>query len=267
LVRLKNLLADRDVSGNVNVLSGGRGYRSGIAYRLSGPLVQFSTESGSSDKGEKGEGNEEEAGKEAGKKAGDGEQENNTNDEEEQEEEAVDLQELQAKCDALEATVAKMGGENADYKDKLIRTLADMENLRERTSRQVENSNKFAIQGFVKDLLDVSDNLERALGAVDSEYLKKESESDDSEEKAFKLLKSLYEGIEMTEKQMLQVFAKNGLERFDPTDQAFDPNLHEARFEVPVPDKEPGTVVVVTKVGYKLHDRVIRPAEVGVVPS
>ena len=169
---------------------------------------------------------------------------------------------MQAKCDALEATVAKMGGENADYKDKLIRTLADMENLRERTSRQVENSSKFAIQGFVKDLLDVSDNLERALGAVEVDYLKS-----DEDGKAFGLLKSLYEGIEMTDKQMLQVFAKNGLERFDPTDQPFDPNLHEARFEVPVPDKEPGTVVVVTKVGYKLHDRVIRPAEVGVVPG
>jgi len=87
------------------------------------------------------------------------------------------------------------------------------------------------------------------------------------EKKAFQVLKSLHEGIEMTEKQMLSVLKKNGVERFDPTDQPFDPNLHEARFEVPVPDKEPGTVVVVTKVGYTLHDRVIRPAEVGVVPG
>jgi len=176
--------------------------------------------------------------------------------------ENVDVGELKAKCQALEATVAKMGGENADYKDKLIRTLADMENLRQRTARQMENSTKFAIQGFVKDLLDVSDNLERALAAVDAEYLGSGEES-----KGFTILKSLHEGIEMTEKQMLQVLAKNGVERFDPTGEPFDPNLHEARFEVPVPDKEPGTVVVVTKVGYKLHDRVIRPAEVGVVPE
>jgi len=158
--------------------------------------------------------------------------------------------------------VAKMGGENADYKDKLIRTLADMENLRERTARQVENSSKFAVQGFVKDLLDVSDNLERALAAVEKDFL---DQGEDS--KGFQILKSLHEGIAMTETQMLRCFSKHGVERFDPTDQPFDPNLHEARFEVPMPDKEPGTVVVVTKVGYTLHDRVIRPAEVGVVPE
>jgi len=177
---------------------------------------------------------------------------------------------LVAKCEALEATVAKMGGENADYKDKLIRTLADMENLRERTSRQVENSQKFAVQGFVKDLLDVSDNLERALQAVESDYLEQGGDGDlggEGGEKAFGLLKSLHEGIAMTEKQMVSVLRKNGVERFDPTGEPFDPNLHEARFEVPVPDKAPGTVVVVTKVGYTLHDRVIRPAEVGVVPG
>ena len=150
------------------------------------------------------------------------------------------------------------------------RTLADMENLRERTSRQVENSQKFAVQGFVKDLLDVSDNLERALQAVESDYLEQGGDGDlggEGGEKAFGLLKSLHEGIAMTEKQMVSVLRKNGVERFDPTGEPFDPNLHEARFEVPVPDKAPGTVVVVTKVGYTLHDRVIRPAEVGVVPG
>ena len=154
-----------------------------------------------------------------------------------------EVSELKSKCEALEATVAKMGGENADYKDKLIRTLADMENLRERTSRQVENSQKFAIQGFVKDLLDVSDNLERALAAVDADYLESGGGEDggEGEKKAFQVLKSLHEGIEMTEKQMLSVLKKNGVERFDPTDQPFDPNLHEARFEVrkPLPAPSP----------------------------
>ena len=219
------------------LLSSGLGlYRTG-SYRPSSRLFfQFSTDSSSDD--DKKEKSEAEAEAEA-KTEGEGEANNEEEEEKAQAEteEEVDLKELQAKCAALEATVAKMGGENADYKDKLIRTLADMENLRERTARQVENSNKFAIQGFVKDLLDVSDNLERALGAVDEEYLKKEGgkgkgegegEGDDAS-KAFNLLKSLYEGIEMTEKQMLQVFSKNGLERFDPTDQAFDPNLHLAR--------------------------------------
>jgi len=191
-----------------------------------------------------------------------GDEEGESGDEGEATLSAEEVAELRAKCEALEATVAKMGGENADYKDKLIRTLADMENLRERTARQVENSSKFAVQGFVKDLLDVSDNLERALAAVEKDFL---DQGEDS--KGFQILKSLHEGIAMTETQMLRCFSKHGVERFDPTDQPFDPNLHEARFEVPMPDKEPGTVVVVTKVGYTLHDRVIRPAEVGVVPE
>ena len=232
-------------------------------------LFGFSTQSAAEGEGkEKGE---EET--ETSTAADQGAEENEAEAEEEAEAEGVSAEahaDLVAKCEALEATVAKMGGENADYKDKLIRTLADMENLRERTSRQVENSQKFAVQGFVKDLLDVSDNLERALQAVESDYLEQGGDGDlggEGGEKAFGLLKSLHEGIAMTEKQMVSVLRKNGVERFDPTGEPFDPNLHEARFEVPVPDKAPGTVVVVTKVGYTLHDRVIRPAEVGVVPG
>ena len=153
-------------------------------------LFGFSTQSAAEGEGkEKGE---EET--ETSTAADQGAEENEAEAEEEAEAEGVSAEahaDLVAKCEALEATVAKMGGENADYKDKLIRTLADMENLRERTSRQVENSQKFAVQGFVKDLLDVSDNLERALQAVESDYLEQGGDGDlGEEEEAFGLLKS-----------------------------------------------------------------------------
>jgi len=171
--------------------------------------------------------------------------------------------ELAQKVKDLEAALAGKEEENKGLKDNMLRTLADMENLRERTSRQMENASKFAIQGFVKSLLDVSDNMERALAVVEAKYL--EEANEEAESKSFKLLKSLHEGIQMTEKQMLQTFERNGLERYDPTGDAFDPNLHEAKFEIPPQDgKAPGSVAVVTKAGFKLHGRVIRPAEVGV---
>lgn len=115
----------------------------------------------------------------------------------------VEDSELAQKCESLEGTIKAKEAEIVDLKEKMLRVLADMENLRERTSRQIENSNKFAIQGFVKGLLDVSDNLERALTAVDDKYL--EEPSEDGDTKPFKLLKSLHEGVKMTENQLLQV--------------------------------------------------------------
>ena len=145
-----------------------------------------------------------------------------------------------------------------DLNDKLLRTLADMENLRERTRRQAESAEKFAIQGFCKDLLDVADNLGRAVSTVDIG-----DEQDAGKTKA--TLVSLHEGVLMVEKQLVSAFAKHGVEKYDPTGDQFDPNDHMALFNVPMADgAEAGTVAAVTKAGYKLHDRVIRPAEVGV---
>ena len=151
-----------------------------------------------------------------------------------------------------------------DLNDKLLRTLADMENLRERTRRQAETAEKFAIQGFCKDLLDVADNLARASATVDTEAL--ETETDAANVKT--VLTSLHEGVLMVEKQLTSAFGKHGVVKFDPSEgDPFDPNDHMALFNVPNGEKEAGTVATVTKVGYKLNDRVIRPAEVGVFQS
>ncbi|KAG0615349.1 hypothetical protein M758_5G034100 [Ceratodon purpureus] len=147
----------------------------------------------------------------------------------------------------------------AEAKDKLLRSYAEMENLMDRTRREAESTRKYSIQDFAKSLLDIADNLGRAL-----ETVQKSEPSADAEVNA-KLLKSLLEGVEMTDKQLIKVFEKHGLERFNPEGEVFDPNEHQAVYEVDDATKTPGTVGVVLKTGYKLHDRVIRPAVVGVV--
>ncbi|KAL5164741.1 GrpE 2, mitochondrial [Glycine soja] len=151
--------------------------------------------------------------------------------------------------------------------DKVLRTYAEMENVMDRTRREAENSKKFAIQNFAKSLLDVADNLGRASSVVKDSFSKIESPEESSE--AAQLLKTLLEGVEMTEKQLAEVLKKFGVEKFDPTNEPFDPHMHNAIFQIPDASKAPGTVGVVLKVfyilaGYKLYDRVLRPAEVGV---
>ncbi|CAK9163897.1 unnamed protein product [Ilex paraguariensis] len=147
-------------------------------------------------------------------------------------------------------------------KDKVLRTYAEMENVMERTRREAENAKKYAIQNFAKSLLDVADNLSRASSVVKESF----SKIDASKETvgAVPLLKTLLEGVEMTEKQLAEAFKKFGVERYDPTNEQFDPHRHNAVFQVPDPSKPPGTVAVVLKPGYILFDRILRPAEVGV---
>ncbi|XP_071693899.1 grpE protein homolog 2, mitochondrial-like [Rutidosis leptorrhynchoides] len=147
-------------------------------------------------------------------------------------------------------------------KDKVLRTYAETENVMERTKREAENSKKFAIQNFAKSLLDVADNLGRASSVVKESYAKIDASQDGAG--AVPLLKTLLEGVEMTEKQLSEVFKKFGVEKYDPTDEQFDPNRHNAVFQVPDSTKPPDNVAVVLKAGYMLHDRVLRPAEVGV---
>ncbi|KAI3456880.1 hypothetical protein Pfo_013543 [Paulownia fortunei] len=147
-------------------------------------------------------------------------------------------------------------------KDKVLRTLAEMENVKERTSRESENAKKFAIQNFAKSLLDVADNLGRASSAAKESFSKLEAPKDAAG--AVQQLKTLLEGVEMTEKQLSEVFKKFGLEKYDPINEEFDPNRHNAVFQVPDASKPADHVAVVLKAGYMLHDRVIRPAEVGV---
>ncbi|KAF7144602.1 hypothetical protein RHSIM_Rhsim04G0016600 [Rhododendron simsii] len=149
--------------------------------------------------------------------------------------------------------------------DKVLRAYADMENVMDRARRESENSKKFAIQNFAKSLLDVADNLGRASSVVKNSFSKIDTSKDTSG--AVPLLKTLLEGVEMTEKQLIEVFRKFGVVKYDPTNEQFDPNRHNAVFQLPDPSKPPGTVAVVLKAGYMLHERVIRPAEVGVTEA
>ena len=156
---------------------------------------------------------------------------------------------LQAKVEELEAAVK-------DKHDQVLRALAEAENARRRAGIDVENAHKFAVGKFAKSLLDIADNLGRAAESVPEE----QRTSDDAP-----VLKSLYEGVTMTEKMLVKTFEEHGLKRIWPLDEKFDPNIHNALFEMPDPDKEPGTVAHVASAGYVLHDRVIRAAGVGIV--
>ncbi|XP_004617532.2 grpE protein homolog 1, mitochondrial [Sorex araneus] len=139
--------------------------------------------------------------------------------------------------------------------EKYKRALADTENLRQRSQKLVEEAKLYGIQAFCKDLLEVADILEKATQSVPQEEIREDNPH----------LKSLYEGLQMTEVQIQKVFAKHGLLRLDPAGAKFDPYEHEALFHTPVEGREPGTVALVSKVGYKLHGRTLRPALVGVV--
>ncbi|XP_044532743.1 grpE protein homolog 1, mitochondrial-like [Gracilinanus agilis] len=139
--------------------------------------------------------------------------------------------------------------------EKYKRALADTENLRLRSQKLVEEAKLYGIQGICKDLLEVADILEKATESVPKDEIKEENPH----------LKNLYEGLVMTEVQIQKVFKKHDLLKLNPLGDKFDPYEHEALFHTPVEGKEPGTVALVNKVGYKLHGRTLRPALVDVV--
>ena len=144
--------------------------------------------------------------------------------------------------------------EAADARDKMLRTLAEMENLRKRTSREVADARTYGITGFARDVLDIADNLQRALDAVPAE----------ARANADPGLKALIEGVELTERSLLNALEKNGVKKFDPAGGKFDPNFQQAMFEVPDPSVPAGTVVQVMQSGYMIGERVLRPALVAV---
>uniref|UniRef100_A0A8R1DXZ8 GrpE protein homolog n=1 Tax=Caenorhabditis japonica TaxID=281687 RepID=A0A8R1DXZ8_CAEJA len=147
--------------------------------------------------------------------------------------------------------------ESSDYKDKYKRSLAETENVRRRGVKQTDDAKVFAIQSFCKDLLEVSDILDIAVKSVKPEEL----------ESGGRALKDLFEGVSMTRTVLAKTFSKHGLVSVDPTNEKFDPNLHEAVFQIPSANaKQPvGHIEVCTKIGYSLKERPIRPAQVGVV--
>ena len=150
--------------------------------------------------------------------------------------------------------IAELEAENADVKDRLLRLAADMENLRRRTEREVKDARTYAVTSFAREMLSVADNLRRAIDAVPDEA----RESGDSG------MTSLIEGVEMTERGLLASLEKNGVKKLEPEGQKFDPNFHQAMYEVPNPEVPNNTVVDVVQPGYVIGDRMLRPAMVGV---
>uniref|UniRef100_UPI00358FEA54 grpE protein homolog 1, mitochondrial n=1 Tax=Myxine glutinosa TaxID=7769 RepID=UPI00358FEA54 len=169
--------------------------------------------------------------------------------------------ELELKADAgdkalLEEKV-KLEEQLKEMTDRYKRTLADMENLRMRAQKMVDEAKLYGIQSFCKDLLEVADILQAATTSVPHEALDSGNPH----------LKGLHEGLCLTESQLQKVFTKYGLAVLNPLGARFDPYEHEALFHAPAEGREGGTVAVVTKIGYKLHGRTLRPAVVGVVKA
>ena len=151
-------------------------------------------------------------------------------------------------------TLVKLMKENEDLKDRVLRAAAEMENLRRRTAREVQDARSYAVTNFARDMLSVSDNLRRALEAV----------SPDFRATAGSTVASLIEGVEMTERSMLSTLERHGVRKLEPEGEKFDPNFHQAMFEIPNPELPANTVVQVVQPGYSIADRVLRPAMVGV---
>jgi molecular chaperone GrpE len=151
-----------------------------------------------------------------------------------------------------EARVAVLEAELAEHKDRLLRALAEAENTRRRAQRERDDATKYAISGFAKELLSAADNLRRALDSL--------PEAEVGDERT----RSLLAGVAATERELMSVFERHGIRRIDPMGEHFDHNLHQAIFEVEHGDRPPGTIVEVLQPGYLLHDRLLRPAMVGV---
>jgi len=155
------------------------------------------------------------------------------------------------KVSELVETLAREAAEN---KDKLLRALAEMENMRRRTERQVADARDYGIASFARDVLAVADNMDRALQALDQEL----------REKADPGIKTLLDGVEITERELLNVLDKHGVKKFEPKGEKFDPNFHQAMYEVPDPSVPAGTIAQVLQAGYMIGERVLRPALVGI---
>jgi molecular chaperone GrpE len=147
--------------------------------------------------------------------------------------------------------------EVADLKDKMLRTLAEMENLRRRTEREIADARQYAVANFARDMLTVSDNLRRAIDALPKE----QRESGDA------AIKALVEGVEVTERGLEQALTKFGVKRIESKGQRFDPTFHQAMFEMETADVPPGTVTDEVQAGYVIGERVLRPSFVAVAKA
>ena len=153
---------------------------------------------------------------------------------------------------SAEDRLTALEAELADQKDRLLRALAETENVRRRAQREREDASKYAVSGFAKDLLSAADNLRRALDSLPEAEVRDER------------TRGLLEGVAATERELLGIFERYGIKRIDPKGERFDHNLHQAIFEAERADQPSGTVIEVLQPGYLLHDRLLRPAMVGV---
>jgi molecular chaperone GrpE len=154
------------------------------------------------------------------------------------------------------AEVDSLKAELADAKDKMMRALADAENTRRRAERTAEDSRKYAVSAFAKDMLDVADNLRRALDAVSDEMKANNQE-----------LANILQGVEVTERGLQKTFEKHGIQKIEPSEGPFDPSMHEVMFEAEGTGKPAGEIVQLLEAGYLLNGRLIRPARVGVAKA
>ncbi|MDF1721275.1 MAG: nucleotide exchange factor GrpE [Minwuia sp.] len=145
--------------------------------------------------------------------------------------------------------VAELTNEVAALKDRLVRTLADLENTRKRGERDRQDALKFGASKFARDMCEVADNLRRAIGSVPADA-------------ADENLTALMEGVQVTQAALSQIFERHGVKQIDARDQKFDPNLHEAMTEIEIPGATPGTCIDVIEEGYTLNGRLLRPARV-----
>lgn len=156
-----------------------------------------------------------------------------------------------ANVEALEADIAEL-------KDKLLRAVAEAENVRRRAERERQDAARYGAANFARDMVQVSDNLRRAIAALKPE----------ERDTAPASLKALIEGVEMTERQLLSTFERHGIREITPAPgERFDANLHEAMFEVPTAEQPAGTVVHVVEAGYMIGERLLRAARVGVAKA
>lgn len=141
--------------------------------------------------------------------------------------------------------------EIAKLKDQLVRAVAETENIRKRSERDVQDSRKYAVTGFARDLVNVVENLQLALQNIPEEVRKQDEKLD-----------NLAQGVEMTYNELIRVFSSHGISRIDPMGEKFNHNHHQAVSQIESPNAEPGTVIQVLQAGYIIHDRLLRPAMV-----
>jgi molecular chaperone GrpE len=164
------------------------------------------------------------------------------------------LEDIMPEIDPRDLEIAQLQEQLAQTKDRLMRLAADSENMRKRMEREKAEGALYAATNFARDLLSVADNMGRALKAVDREHLEGAT-------------RSLMEGVEATERELLNSFQRHGIKKLAPLGEKFDPNMHQAIIEVPTAEHPPGTVAQVMQDGYAIGERCLRPAMVGVAKA